>query len=144
MILEGWREAIWSGRYTAARYDCASQSVAHWIDRLAKKAGLTESAFLATVQNNAEQIASLSPAAAGADPDLDKTKSSADREPAPGEQSQVVSAGPQVAPESAQVAPPEPPPAEDLETHGAAAERERAYREIFGIDEPKLRRRWRR
>jgi hypothetical protein len=23
-ILKGWRDAIWSGRYTAVRYDCAS------------------------------------------------------------------------------------------------------------------------
>ena len=28
MILEGWRDAIWSGRYAAVRYDCASASVA--------------------------------------------------------------------------------------------------------------------
>ena len=37
MILEGWRDAILSGRYAAVHYDCASQSVAHWISRLAKK-----------------------------------------------------------------------------------------------------------
>src|SRR5947209_6755430 len=30
MILEGWRDAVWSGRYAALRYDCANASVAHW------------------------------------------------------------------------------------------------------------------
>jgi hypothetical protein len=40
--------------------------------------------------------------------------------------------------------PREPPPAADLETPEPAAERERAYREIFGIEDPKPRRRWRR
>jgi hypothetical protein len=34
MILEGWRDAIWSGRYAAVRSDCASASVAVWINRL--------------------------------------------------------------------------------------------------------------
>jgi len=37
LILEGWRDAVWSGRYHAVRYDCASQSVATWIARLARK-----------------------------------------------------------------------------------------------------------
>jgi len=31
MILEGWRDAILSGRYAGLRYDCASASVARWI-----------------------------------------------------------------------------------------------------------------
>jgi hypothetical protein len=50
MILEGWRDAIWSGHYIAVRYDCASSSVARWISRLAKKVGLTNLAFTAVVQ----------------------------------------------------------------------------------------------
>jgi hypothetical protein len=49
MILEGWRDAIWSGRYLGVRYDCASPSVARWINRLAKKVGLTDSDFTAAV-----------------------------------------------------------------------------------------------
>lgn len=56
MILEGWRDAIWAGRYTVVRYDCASPSVAHWITRLAKKVGLTSSTFTAVVQTTAEQM----------------------------------------------------------------------------------------
>jgi len=39
MILEGWRDAILSGRYLAVRYDCSSPSVAHWIARLGRKVG---------------------------------------------------------------------------------------------------------
>jgi hypothetical protein len=54
MILDGWRDAVTSGRYLAVRYDCASPSVARWIARLAKKVGLTDSAFMATVQTTAE------------------------------------------------------------------------------------------
>jgi len=63
MILEGWRDAIWSGRYTAMRYDCSSESVARWITRLARKVGLTGSEFITAVQADAAQIAALSPAA---------------------------------------------------------------------------------
>jgi hypothetical protein len=143
MILEGWRDTIWSGRYIAVRYDCASPSVAHWITRLAKKIGLTDSVFMATVQTTAEEITALSPAASDAEPDFDETKSSAECTPTPHEQAPVASAGPTAPPEPVQTAPPEPRPPEP-ETAEAAAERERAYREIFGIDEQKSRRRWRR
>jgi hypothetical protein len=38
----------------------------------------------------------------------------------------------------------EPPAPPEPESPGAAAERERRYREILGIPEPKPRRRWRR
>jgi hypothetical protein len=61
MILDGWRDAIWSGRYFAVRYDCASEPVARWITRLATKIGLTSSAFTAVVPTFAEQITALSP-----------------------------------------------------------------------------------
>jgi hypothetical protein len=43
-----------------------------------------------------------------------------------------------------QVSPPEPPPASAPETAEAVAERERRYREIFGMEEQTPRRRWRR
>jgi hypothetical protein len=144
MILEGWRDAVWSGRYIAVRYDCASPSVARWIGRLAEKVGLTGSAFMATTQTTAEQITALSPAASDVEVDVDETKSSAERPPAPNEDAQVASAGPPTPADPVQVAAPEPQPAAEPETPEAAAERERAYREIFGIDEHKPRRRWRR
>jgi len=54
---------ILSGRYTAVHYHCASTSVAHWINCLAKKVGLTGRTFRAEVQMNAEEIAALLPAA---------------------------------------------------------------------------------
>ena len=54
-ILEGWRDAIYAGRYSAVRYDCANDSVAHWISRLANKVGLTDSAFTAVVQTTASK-----------------------------------------------------------------------------------------
>ena len=63
MILEGWRDAILSGLYGGVRYDCASESVAHWISRLATNVRLSGRSFLAGVQLGAEEIAALSPAA---------------------------------------------------------------------------------
>ena len=39
---------------------------------------------------------------------------------------------------------PQPEPEPEPEPPEAAAERERRYREIFGLDEPRPRRRWRR
>jgi hypothetical protein len=71
MILEGWRDAIWAGRHTAVRYDCASPSVARWIARLAKRVGLTGSDFTAVVQTTAEEIAALSPVAPDDQPAID-------------------------------------------------------------------------
>jgi hypothetical protein len=70
-ILEGWRDAIWARRYIAVRYDCASPSVAHWINRLAGKVGLSDSAFVATVQTTPEEIAALSPAPLADEPAFD-------------------------------------------------------------------------
>ena len=64
MILEGWRDAVWSGKYAAVRYDCASASVAHWIARLAKKVGLQRPRFTAVMQPTAEEIAALADAEA--------------------------------------------------------------------------------
>jgi hypothetical protein len=49
MILEGWRDAVWSGRYLAVRYDCPSPSVARWSNRAANKVGLTDTEFTAVV-----------------------------------------------------------------------------------------------
>jgi hypothetical protein len=142
MILEGWRDAIWSGRYIAVRYDCARPSVARWIGRLAKKVGLAGSAFMATVQTTADQITALSPAAPDAQPAFEETKSSAECAPAADEEAQIALAGPPTPPEPVELAPPEPQPAAEPATPESAAERERAYREIFGIDKQKPRRRW--
>ena len=122
------------------RYDCASPSVAHWITRLANKVGLTASEFIAAVQTTAEQIAALSPATPDDEPALDEASSSAESEPEPRNDLQT---SPVQAPVP-QLAPPEPPPAPEPETADAAAERERLYREILGMDEPKRRRPWRR
>jgi hypothetical protein len=139
MILEGWRDAIWSGRYAAVRYDCASPSVAHWISRLAKKFGLTGSTFTAVVQTTAEQIA-----APDNEPAFDEARPSGESERAPGEEVQTAPVRAPAQREPEQVAPSEPLPAPEPETAEAAAERERHYREIFGMDEQKPRRRWRR
>jgi hypothetical protein len=140
MILEGWRDALWSGQYTAARYDCSSPSVAHWINRLAKKVGLTDSSFLATVQTTPEEIAALSPTPVDDEPAFDEPESVPASVQVPDQEPQVA-----LVPTPAPPVPPrEPPPVADLETPAAAARRERAYREIFGIEDPKPRRRWRR
>ena len=142
MILEGWCDAIWSGRYAAVRYDCASESVAHWITRLANKVGLTDSAFTAVVQTTAEQIAALFPAPPDDEPAFDEATSPAESEPAPGDELQTAPVRAPVPPEADQLAPPESSPAPEPETAEAAAERERRYREILGMDEQKPHRRW--
>ena len=139
MILEGWRDALWSGRYIAVRYDCASPSVAHWINRLAKKVRLTDPAFMATVQTTAEEIGALSPVLDD-EPAFDEPGSSAEFAPVPDQEVQVAVVRAQAPPKPVRLTPPEPPPAPQAETAAAAAERERAYREIFGIDDPKPRR----
>jgi hypothetical protein len=142
MILEGWRDAIWSGRYLALRYDCANPSVTHWITRLAKKVGLTDADFTATVQTTVEQIAALPPAADDEATAIDETRPSGEPARTPGEEAQTTPARAPAPGEPVPVTPPGPPPAPEPETAEAAADRERAYREIFGIDEPKPRRRW--
>ncbi len=145
MILAGWRDAILTGRYVAVRYDCASMSVAHWINRLAMKVGLTGPAFTAVLQPSAEEIAALPPAADEPD-ELPGPRQVPSGETAPPADEQV-----QLVPVRAPLHPPpppkklpEPPPQPQPETPEAAAERERVYREIFGIDEPERRRQWRR
>lgn len=92
MILEGWRDAIWSGRYLALRCDCASPSVARWITRLAKKVGLTDADFTAVVQTTAEHIAALPPATAAESTATDETKPSDEPARTPGEEAQTAPA----------------------------------------------------
>ena len=62
MILEGWRDAVLSGRYAGVRYDCASASVARWISRLAKNVRLSGLDFPAAVQTTAERSPPSTPA----------------------------------------------------------------------------------
>jgi len=145
MILEGWRDAVVSGRYGAVRYDCSSQSVTHWISRLAKKVRLTSPAFVAAMQLSAEEIVALPPAAASVN-ELPVT------EPQPSvpaalprhEPVQIAPVPVPKPPHAVQMQLPEPSSAPKPETPDAAAERERLYREIRGIPEPTPRRRWRR
>jgi hypothetical protein len=145
MILEGWRDAIWAEQYAAVQYDCANAAAAAKIRRIATRAQLSPPKFIAAAQRTADEIRSIGP-----DPAVDEpapaTPASA---PQPEGGSDGLSDGRQLrlvpAAASAQVsraAP--PPPPEPEESPEAAAERERRYREIFGIPEPKPRRRWRR
>jgi hypothetical protein len=142
MILEGWCDAIWSGRYLGVRYDCASPSVARWINRLAKKVGLTVFGLHGSRAN--DRRADRRPPPAAPDDEAtatDETNASEEPVRTPGDQAQTA---PVRAPAPEQATPPEPPPAPEPETAEAAAERERRCRELFGMDEPKPRRRWRR
>jgi hypothetical protein len=144
MILEGWRDAIWSGQYAAVRYDCASTSVAHLISRLAKKVGLDRPKFAAHVQTTAKEVAALSAAAEADEPAGDESQLPADGD-------QAISRPNHAAPVPL---PSPPPPSQPVlpvsvsasvpEAAEDAAERIRRYREIFGMDEEKPRRRWRR
>jgi hypothetical protein len=144
MILEGWRDAIWVEQYDGVQYDCANAAAAAKIRRIAKRAQLSPPKFIAAAQRTADEIRSISP-----DPAVDEPASvTPARAPEPetadgqsdGRQVQIV---PTVAPAPVN-RPSAPPPPEPEESPEAAAERERRYREIFGIAEPKPRRRWRR
>lgn len=143
MILEGWRDAILSGRYTGVHYHCASASVAHWITRLAKKIRLSGRTFVAVVQMSAEEITALPRAADDVDEPV-VGKHEAAVAPAPCDrQNQIAPVRAPLPPALAQIER-GPPPAPEPETPEDAAERERRYREIFEIPEPKPRRLWRR
>jgi hypothetical protein len=101
MILEGWRDAVSSGRYTGVRYDCASPSVAHWINRPANKVGLTRSDFTAVAQTTVEQIAALPPP-----PPADEARPSGESEGTPDEELQTAPVPTPAPCQPAQTAPP--------------------------------------
>jgi hypothetical protein len=65
MILEGWRDAIWSEQYAGVQYDCASTAVAARIARLAEKEHEIPPKFIAAAQRTAEEIHSIAPAPRG-------------------------------------------------------------------------------
>ncbi len=140
MILEGWANGIWSGRYSGVLYDCASPSVARWIARLAKKIGLTGPEFAAAVKMTAEEIAALSPAASIEEPAVEEPKPSRDVVRAVQAPVRTPPTHPPPVPELSM---PEATPAPAREPTEAAEERMRRYREILGMHEEKLRRRWR-
>ncbi len=139
MILEGWRDAVQSGRYAAVYYDCASSSVARWISRLAKKIWLTASEFHAAVQMNAEEIAALAPAAAEDEQAVHDQQCGSDTGPArqKAASTRPVRSVALTEPVSMQLEMPEAPPAPQPQTAEAVEARERVYREIFGLTELK-------
>ncbi len=59
-IVEGWRDAIVSERYTRVRCDCVNEPLAASLTRLAKKVGLN-SRFHVMIQTTSEEIESLQP-----------------------------------------------------------------------------------
>ena len=145
-ILEGWGDAAFDGRYAGVLYDCANESVARMITRLVNKL-VMRSKFTVVVQPRAEEIAALLPAADDPNDAGEPTASTpqATDEHADATQSQEPEqdrGGVPAPAASVEAARPAPPP--EPETPEAAAERERRYRELFGIPEPKPRRRWRR
>jgi hypothetical protein len=97
-------------------------------------------------QSSAEEIAALAAADDEPDklPDPRQVVVSAETGPPNSEQGQLALVRTLPPPPPAPKKLPEPPPQPQSESPEAAAERERAYREIFGIDEPGRRRRWRR
>jgi hypothetical protein len=151
-ILEAWRDAILSGRYSDVHYHCSDASVAHWIARLAKKVGLTSPAFVAETQLGAEEIAALPPAAED-EPDTIEPQPQLET-PAP-PVAPVPVAPIRAVPDPVPVAPiravsdptpvatpePEPPAPPQAELPNDAAQHP-LYREVFGTQAPP-RRRWR-
>ncbi len=144
-ILEGWGDAVFDGRYSAVLYDCANDSVARAITRLVKKVGVTGTKFTVVVQPRSEEIAALSPPADDADePATSIPQATGDGVEAPQSYEPEQARGTPLPPASVEAERPISRPAPEPETPEAAAERERRYREIFGIPEPRQRRRWRR
>jgi hypothetical protein len=145
-VLEGWRDAVYAGQYSAVLYDCANDSVARWIGRLASKVRLTRSEFGVVIQARAEEIATLARA------DADAEESAAGGPETTAQDAQIPDGKVSIAPVDVRVSAVSAPaptgraerPAPRPETREEAAERERRYREIFGIREPRRRRRWRR
>lgn len=60
-ILEGWRDAIRTGRYATVRYDCASEETATRITRLAEEVDLGQPIFHATAQKSPAEVAAIKP-----------------------------------------------------------------------------------
>jgi hypothetical protein len=141
MILEGWRDGIVSGRYSAVHYHCANEAVEHSIRRLARKVGLTGGWFAAAVQMSAEEIAALPPAAEDepgtSEPQPQPETASPPADPVP---VAPLRALPDPTPVATQE--PEPPAPPQLELPNDAAQHP-LHQEVFGT-EPKPRRRWRR
>jgi hypothetical protein len=140
-ILEAWRDAILSGRYSNVHYYCSDASVAHWITRLARKVGLTGPAFVAETQLSAEEIAALPPAAhdepVTSEPQPQPETPSTTMQPVPVAPLRGVPDPPPVATqEREQPAPPQVELPNDAAQHPL-------YREVFGTQAPP-RRRWRR
>lgn len=146
LMLEAWRDAVHRGRYAGVRYDCASASVARWISRLARKVWLTAPDLSVRVQTTAEEVVALARADAEADGRAaGEPETSADAALTPAEEVSIASVDVRAAPAPGPVPTARAErPAPRAETPAEAAERERRYREIFGIAEPKRRRRWRR
>lgn len=144
-MLEAWRDAVHGGRYAGVRYDCASASVARWISRLAKRVWLTAPELSVRVQTTAEEIVTLARADAEAEElTAEEPDTTADVVPTPDESVSIAPVDVRASPAPAPVPTSRPEqPATRPETPEEAAERERRYREMFGISEPK-RRRWRR
>jgi hypothetical protein len=142
MILGGWRDAITAGRYSGVLYDCTTAPVAHWIERLARKVGLTGLTFAATVQKTAAEIAALSPA-----PAYDATES----RPGPPPRDDGSDLARQTrerpvrrAPTPALTPKRSPVPTTNRQLFSLTeAEREQRLHELLGTDHPP-RRRWRR
>jgi hypothetical protein len=105
MILEGWRDAIIAGRYTAVLYDCTSASVTLWITRLAKKVRLTPPSFSAAIQPSAQEIAALPPAVLDDEPAVEDAKPSGESARAPDQEVNTAPARAPAPPEPVQLAP---------------------------------------
>ena len=145
LILEGWRDAVLSGRYIAVQYDCAIAPVAARMARLAKKVHFTRPEFIAKVQARADEIAATAQATEIEEPARAPraTSDSPNGGPADDLDGRQLQPVPPPAPSTA-ITPAPPPSAERDESPEEVAERERQYREIMGIPEPKPRRLWRR
>jgi len=138
--LDAWRASIAVGQYAQVRYVAAAASASR-LQRVARDAGLSPAHFIVTecvVADESAAVPEVFERTAGlALPVAQVVGGSGAPSPRPDArlaERAVAAQAPTPLPER---------PAPPLNAGEEAAERERRYREIFGIPEPKARRRWR-
>jgi hypothetical protein len=134
-ILEGWRDAIRSGRYSGVRYDCAGEQTARRIATMAEKIGLDRPVFLAVAQAPPGEIAAIEPIPRQAD--------EAVVDPLPAIPPLQKASELPVLPHPELEPPKQRHPRQQSEPPETAPDRERLLGEVLGLDKPKTRRRWR-
>jgi hypothetical protein len=140
-ILEGWRDAVWSGRYSAVRYECETPSVERWIARLGTKIGLARHELATAIQRTPDEIAAMSPELARAEAEARDARPAVETVATADRLGEPAAAEAPLPPAPYLVLPRAPEPLRDPEPDQATTDRMDHWREAFAMNEPP-RRRW--